>query len=164
MNNPYQSPNSELVDAAEINTELAGRWARLGAALIDSIIGMLLAMPFWIYTGFWEKLQAGEEPSILLVIAAGAYGLFATILVHGYFLHANGQTIGKKLLGIRIANMQGLHPGLNKIIFMRMLPVTIASLVPMIGQFLVMIDVLFIFRKNKRCVHDQIAGTQVLKA
>jgi hypothetical protein len=31
-----------------------------------------------------------------------------------------------------------------------------------VGTFLVLVDVLFIFRKDRRCVHDHIAGTRVV--
>ena len=49
------------------------------------------------------------------------------------------------------------------IIFKRMLPVSIASAIPIIGSFLVLIDTLMIFRSDRRCLHDLIAHTQVLK-
>lgn len=163
MNNPYQTPDSEL-GANEEKSELASRWSRLGAVLIDSIIGMLIAVPFWLYTGVWETIQSGEQPGMMFILMASVYGFIGTVLVHGYFLHLNGQTIGKKMVGIRIANMEGEHPGLNRIVFRRLLPVSAVAIIPVLGNILMLIDALFIFSEKKRCVHDFIAGTQVLTA
>ena len=39
-----------------------------------------------------------------------------------------------------------------------------ASAVPWLGRYLRLLDVLFIFRDDKRCVHDIIADTKVVEA
>jgi uncharacterized RDD family membrane protein YckC len=37
------------------------------------------------------------------------------------------------------------------------------ALIPVIGGFLPLVDVLFIFRHDRRCIHDLLAGTNVVK-
>lgn len=34
--------------------------------------------------------------------------------------------------------------------------------IPVIGQYISILNYLFVFRKNRRCLHDLIAGTQVI--
>jgi hypothetical protein len=45
----------------------------------------------------------------------------------------------------------------------RYLPVQVVGSIPVLGMFASLVDVLFIFRDDRRCVHDLIAGTQVTK-
>ena len=168
MTNPYAPPKSELIetdaaiDGETVLLKLAGRWTRFAATMIDSIIGICAAVPFWLLTGTWDALMSGQAISLGWTLAALTYGMITTVLLHGYFIHRYGQTIGKKILGIRIADLQGGLPGFNRIIFLRFLPISIVASIPVIGTFLAMVDVLFIFRSDRRCIHDLIAGTQVL--
>ena len=165
MTDPYQPPNSTLTtDEAAGEHPLASRWARLAAVLVDGIIAALLTVPFFMVTGMWSDMTSGAEPSYGFTLLSGLYGFVAYVVVHYYFLNQNGQTVGKKALGIRIENLEGRLIGAPNIIGKRYLPVTAASLVPIIGGLLVIIDALFIFRKDRRCVHDMIAGTRVVKA
>lgn len=164
MTDPYQTPTSTL--STNENTDerpLASRWTRLGAVLIDGIIGILLIIPFFMLTGMWADVTNGVEPSLGMSLLAGLYGFIGYVVVHYYFLNQNGQTVGKRLLGIRIEDLEGKLIGAPAIIGKRYLPVTVASSIPVIGGLLVIIDSLFIFRKDKRCIHDMIASTRVVK-
>ena len=38
-----------------------------------------------------------------------------------------------------------------------------ASMVPMLGGFASLVDALCIFREDRRCIHDLIAGTRVIE-
>ncbi|UKE68407.1 RDD family protein [Xanthomonas cerealis pv. cerealis] len=73
-----------------------------------------------------------------------------------------GQTWGKKLLSIRIVDLHGEPPPLWRLIVLRYLPTQLLSLVPVAGNVYALLDALFIFRHDKRCLHDIIAGTQVV--
>lgn len=87
------------------------------------------------------------------------------LLLHGYLLATRGQTIGKMLLGVRIVDYntdQLLSFG--KLIGLRVVPVWMVSLIPFAGGCLVLIDTLFIFGNERRCIHDLIAGTKVVQA
>lgn len=163
QNNPYEAPNTTIMPE-KYDIALATRSQRLGSAIIDMIIGIIISIPLWVMIGFESLIRANQSFAIGTLLLSLGYGLVVTLLVHGYFLHQNGQTIGKKMMAIRIADMQGQVPPLPKIFLLRILPVTCVAFVPGIGALLSLIDILFIFRKDKRCIHDLIADTQVLKA
>lgn len=161
-NNVYAPPASNLERPSQ-DDELASRWARLWGALIDAVIAMVITFPAMYFTGYWEKAMA-QTIGLVETLALGLFGLVMFAILHGYLLAKHGQTIGKKLVGTRIVSTTSneILP-FWKVFFVRYLPISIAANIPMAGQFLVIIDDLFIFRKNKRCVHDLLAGTKVVK-
>jgi uncharacterized RDD family membrane protein YckC len=165
MSNPYQTPKSDLTNTDNTNSQesgLAKRSSRLLAAIIDGIIGMLIALPFWFISGIWESIRSGVALSFSYTIAAGVYGFLGFTLIHFYFLNKNGQTIGKKFLNIKIVNLDDQLTGAMPLILKRYLPVSVISLIPILGSLLVLVDILFIYRNDKRCIHDLIAGTKVV--
>jgi uncharacterized RDD family membrane protein YckC len=148
--------------------ELASRWLRLGAALLDSIIGGLFIAP-----GFLMLFMAGvfsqpdsANPALLLAgFVATASGFALLLAIQIYLLVTRGQTIGKKFLGIKIVNFDDeANPGFVKIFLLRMFVNGLISAVPFLGFFYSLADILFIFREDKRCLHDLIAGTKVVQA
>ena len=163
--NIYTAPLSDLEGSKnnDKSLELATRWERLGASIIDAIIGAAITFPVMFATGIWDKAVNGSI-SIIETVSMGVYGFLMFMLIHGYFLAKNGQTVGKKLVGTKIVSVHSdtILP-VGKIFLFRYLPITVASNVPVFGQFLAIIDALFIFRKSKQCIHDQIAGTRVIK-
>jgi len=86
------------------------------------------------------------------------------LVLNGYLLHKRGQTIGKWALGIKIVSLHNekILP-LWKVFFVRYVPQVLVAMIPLAGSILILINDLFIFRKNKRCVHDYIAGTKVIR-
>ena len=65
-------------------------------------------------------------------------------------------------MSIRIENLDGTKAGFATIYFKRMLPMQLMGLIPAIGQLIVgFINPMFIFGKEKRCLHDYIAKTKV---
>ncbi len=139
---------------------LASRWKRLGAAFIDAVILTPLGLIFfWVNFGNpWETTPTFESTAVL-----SAWGFFVYIFVNGYYLAQSGQTVGKKLLGIQIRRCDGSPVTLSRIATHRALPPYIAQAIPVIGPFLLFLDVLFVFRGDKRGVHDLIAGTIVVE-
>ena len=127
----------------------APRSSRFFAALADAFV---LAIPYGL--GSVERLAM----PVRLVCFAGVLGLMVYQLV---LLTKQGQTIGKKLLGIKIALKEtGENGGFATNVLKRGLLSGLLNLIPL--YFLV--DSLFIFREDRRCVHDLIAGTVVVKA
>ena len=57
----------------------------------------------------------------------------------------------------------GERANIFKIIFLRSLPFSLLAWIPVFGMLLSFIDILFIFREDRRCLHDKFAGTIVLK-
>jgi uncharacterized RDD family membrane protein YckC len=167
MNNPYQTPNSKLIDKHSMDeldsNNLASRGSRLLAIVIDGLIGMLLAIPFWLLTGTWDRLSSNQQLPFSYTLMGIIYGFIGFSLVHYYFLNKSGQTIGKFILGIKIVGCDNKLKGATHLLLKRYLPMSVVSIIPIAGSLLMLVDSLFIFRKNKRCVHDLIAGTKVVK-
>lgn len=167
MDNPYQSPSADLINTPAENDgvamPLASKWARLFGAIIDGIIGILIALPFWFLIGGFEMFAGAEEPPFHYTLLGGIYGFVAFLLIHGFLLKQYGQTVGKKIMGTRITDMRGNLPDFAPLVLKRYLPISVVSIIPIVGPLLTLIDVLFIFRGDRRCVHDLIAGTQVLE-
>jgi uncharacterized RDD family membrane protein YckC len=163
--NPYAPPKAtlELNKGVTAEGELAGRWTRFCAAFLDAFIGLAYGIPIMWVLGIWGYLVRNEEPPRGLLIASNAFGFLFFVAVHGYFLYKNGQTVGKKLLGIRIADLDGNVPDLARLLLLRYLPVSLITLIPVVGNYLPLFDVLFILQANRRCLHDMIAGTIVVE-
>lgn len=144
---------------------LASRGKRLGGAMIDGLIGMAVGLPLMIATGIWERTMQGEPMGFGDAVVWTVVGLILFLLIHGYLLAKHGQTVGKKLVGIRIvSHADGSILPFNRVFGLRYLPVSLVTLIPLIGNLLVLVDALFIFGKERRCLHDLLAGTTVVNA
>jgi uncharacterized RDD family membrane protein YckC len=98
-----------------------------------------------------------------LVLLLGGLGLL--LLIQLILLCSQGQTMGKKALGIRIVNHEdGSNPGFVGAVLMRSIVPGIIGSIPYIGGFFSLADVLFIFSDDRRCLHDKMAGTSVVEA
>jgi uncharacterized RDD family membrane protein YckC len=84
--------------------------------------------------------------------------------VTAVLVYKNGQTIGKKLLNIKVVRKDGSRATFGRIFGMRYLLNTLITLIPMVGGLYGLVDVLFIFGAEKRCCHDYIADTIVVQA
>mgnify|MGYP001196041665 FL=1 len=146
--------------------QLASRGKRLAAAVVDIFIFfplvVLVAQPLGLINiSDPEKMQAFNlEQSIKLFII----GQVLFLLVQGYLLHTQGQTIGKKLLKIRIVSLDDKLLGIGQLYFVRYLTFSLIAQIPIIGALIGIINVLFIFGQDRRCLHDRIAGTKVIEA
>lgn len=163
--NPYAAPRADLGEHYDPpgELELATRLTRLGAAMVDGLIGMAYGIPLAYATGIWRYAAIGQTPPLANTIMAAVLGFLGFLLIQGYLLKKSGQTIGKKLAGVRIADLDGGVPDFPRLILRRYLPISLAAQIPMVGPYTALLDALFIFRGDRRCIHDLIAGTRVLK-
>ena len=165
--NPYRGPASNVASPAA-GDELAGLGERLAASLLDGLLLLVIELPLMYAGGYihavMEAASRGGQPPFTLLLKWAAIGFVMMLLVQGYPLHAWGQTWGKRILRIRIADLEGGKPSLATLIGRRYLPIRVVALVPFLGNLLVLVDVLMIFRGDRRCAHDLIAGTRVVKA
>jgi uncharacterized RDD family membrane protein YckC len=111
------------------------------------------------------------------------------LLINGVLWHRNGQSIGKMAVGIKIVRTDGSRAGLSRIFGLRILSISLANFIlASVGRFvpsflpvlvghnvliilirlvsgaLFWIDVLMIFGASRRCLHDRIADTIVIRA
>jgi uncharacterized RDD family membrane protein YckC len=163
--NPYAPPKIDLagIDDAPPNAGLADRGTRFLSAFLDGCLGLCYGLPILYLVGYWPYLAATQEPPFSLTLAGSAISFVCFLVVHGYLLKTKGQTVGKLITGIRIADLDGYLPDFSKVILLRYLPISLAALIPVVGPYLSLVDVVFIFGSERRCVHDLLAGTKVVK-
>lgn len=141
-----------LEDAIRENL-LASRSERFKAAVIDSL---LIYVPTVILVSVFPKK---EDIPGLAYAALGLY-LLGLLFIQGGFLVARGQTIGKKLINIQIVRSKdGQNGGFVNNVLLRTVVNGLITLIPLY----LLVDILFIFSDTKRCLHDRIAGTIVVK-
>lgn len=160
--NLYAPPETHVDDVRpEGETELATRASRLAAAIVD---GLIYGVVYWIVVLFVFQVQfmAIAMLSIWMKFGLQAAGIGVFLALNGWLLAKHGQTIGKKILGIRIVRMSGAPASFGRIVGLRLLPMWLVALIPFIGVVVVLLDPLFIFRTSRRCLHDSIADTVVV--
>lgn len=143
---------------------LASRLSRLGAKLIDVLINSAISLPMLLLTGGFNRVLT-EGLTVTETITLAILGFVSYLVVHGYFIATQGQTIGKKLVGIKMVDhASGELVSLAKIIFLRDLPLSAVNFIPLFGSCISLIDILAIFGSQQRCIHDHLAGTKVVRA
>ena len=161
----YETPATPSEEAGTPSgPELAGRGRRLGAYLIDLIIaGIVLVILAVLNIGISFEDVARDPMTQQMSTAGGIAYLVIFMVINGYLLVTKGQTLGKLALDIRIvdAASNGAATAV-KILGLRYVLVMLVGAIPIIGGLLGIIDFLFIFREDRRCVHDLIAGTKVV--
>ena len=145
--------------------QLASRGKRLAAAVVDVFIFfplvLLIAQPLGLINiSDPAKMQGFNLDQTMQLFIIGQV-LF--LLVQGYLLHTQGQTIGKKMLKIRIVSLDDELLGIGQLYFVRYLTFSLIAQIPIIGAFISMVNVLFIFGQDRRCLHDRLAGTKVIE-
>jgi len=114
------------------------------------------------FTGVPEHIANGTQPSYVYLTIMGLVGVLFFYMFNIKLLFTNGQTIGKKNFRIKIVNLNDNMP--TKISLLnRYLVYFGLGFIPIIGNWLSIINVLLIFTKNKQCGHDFIVKTKVIK-
>lgn len=146
-------------------TEMADRGQRFVARLIDVVLSSVPMFAGLVLAAATSAASA-EDPLAkggIALLSLAAYALGATVSVGNALYEAiTGQSVGKRLVRIKVVRADGtdVHPA--RMLFLRsMLPVLIGS--ASCGVFN-LVDALFVFADNRRCLHDLIADTQVVPA
>lgn len=143
---------------------LAGRGRRLAATAIDMVLVPALAILLMLVTGVLEHAQDWSQ-SAMPFLRIFLLGLASYVLLNLWLLWKRGQTVGKAVLGIEIVRAKdGAHPALWRL-FVRGLffpTLYLIVLVPYIALIPV-IDQAPIFGKSRRCIHDWVSGTAVVR-
>jgi uncharacterized RDD family membrane protein YckC len=164
--NPYAPPQADLnIQRAPEDAELASLGERLGAAVIDAIIMVVVVMvPIIIFYGGWsEWMEDASSESFAFSLASTGFSYLMYVVVNGYLLAKNGQTVGKKMLDIKIVRTDGSQASFVRIVAVRALFENALLLIPVVDIWLWLIDVLFIFRRSRKCLHDTVADTIVIR-
>lgn len=174
--NNYAPPQSAVADISSSDApfEKATRLSRLGAVLLDGLIFSLPLTPSYFsgfsamahmrprafnYFAFWAAMANSG-----IYFYLGALIDLVLIVIMTVLVYRNGQTIGKKLLGIKVARTDGSRASLARIFWLRYLLNSVFMWVPFLGGIYFLIDSCMIFGEQRRCCHDYIADTIVIRA
>ena len=140
----------------------AGHGARFAAALIDLVLWFLPSFAFGVALG----VGATDRLDVVDLMTVAGAGWAALLLLQAILLTVRSQSIGKMALNLRIVRHDDeSKPGFVRIVLVRMVVVGVINMVgnaifPIFPFFWV--DSLFVFREDRRCLHDLMAETKVI--
>ena len=167
MTNPYAPPQAAVRDIRDpLATAVpADRGTRLGAVLLDGLIFSAM-----VYLPLVLIVIAGAAGGDSTNQTAGAIAIASVLLALAGFIawcwltirnvKRNGQSIAKKILGIKVVRTDGSAVSLGRVFWLRNLLNILISVIPLYG----IVDALFIFGESRQCLHDKLADTRVVKA
>ena len=167
--NPYAPPRANVYDVNNATGEVpADRGTRLVAAILDGLIfGAMVYLPLIIggaITGAFASAGRSGPVNAAALFGVGGFfalaGLIVWIWLTVKFVNANGQSIAKKMLGIKVVRTDGSPASLGRIFWLRNFVNGLLGLIPFYGA----IDALLIFSEQRQCIHDKLADTIVIKA
>ncbi len=152
----YTPPTSDLKVASN-EIVLSSVLRRLAAWFLDVVALFIVSAVILILVAIVSPVSIQVEG----VLAQIAF-LAIFLLINGYNLVHQGQTIGKSLVGIRIVDLDNNVPDLFHVIVLRLVLFSLIVAVPVVGPILGLVDILFIFGPQRRCLHDYLAKTKVI--
>lgn len=161
--NPYAAPSATADLSAPQGPDddevliLAERGTRWWARFVDNMLLLLSCIPV-IVVYFNRGVRADVPPGVF----AATLVPMALVVYQWVLISTRGQTLGKKWTGIRIVRLDGSPVGFVYGVLLREWIMRFAGFIPYIGAFIGLIDALMIFGDERRCLHDQIAGTKVV--
>ncbi|UNK48425.1 RDD family protein [Lysobacter sp. S4-A87] len=163
--NPYAAPTAQVQPTAaerfDDEPTTAGRLPRLLAALVDGGVSMVIAIPAIIGAlRYTPQRGIGELGGSLILLSVVGY--VALIIYTLILLSREGQTIGKRVIGIRIVRTDGDRAGLGRLFWLRYFVPGLIGAVPYVGWIFSLANILWIFGEQRRCLHDHIADTMVV--
>lgn len=132
---------------------------RIFACLIDLSVLVLalllanLALP-----------RSHVNPLSILGVFVSIAIVLGVIVYQIALLSSTGQTIGKRVMRLRIVNFSDAsNPGFAKAVLMRSWLPSLLSSIPYLGWVFWVVDNLYVLKKDRRCIHDLMAGTMVVQ-
>ena len=139
----------------------AGRGRRLAATLIDLVVVGVAGVVLVMLTGAFEDAEDYVAEPLPRIVGLG----FATyFIVNGVLLWRRSQTIGKALMGLVVVTAGSGDPAP-----VWRLVVRSPFFLGLYGVFMIWVVVVLlvdhapIFRGNRRCLHDLVCGTEVVR-
>jgi uncharacterized RDD family membrane protein YckC len=159
--------------------ERVGFGKRLGSSLLDFIISLLPGIVLGIYAGaamasfllefFYDEAQletiqagfSGEIAASIIALVASLAGIAFTSIFFYVLEGFTGQTPGKMILGITVANMNGEKATIDKLLLRAFIKIT-GSFVGIIG-LIIFVGCFLVLGEKKQALHDIICKTAVYK-
>jgi uncharacterized RDD family membrane protein YckC len=106
-------------------------------------------------SAFW---WIGSSPAQIASLLAWV----AVLAFQAYLISTTGQSIAKRMVGLRIVRTDGSPVGFVRGVLLRSWVFGAGSVIPGVGRVLALVDALFIYRGDRRCLHDLLADTKVV--
>ncbi|WP_127209969.1 RDD family protein [Neisseria meningitidis] len=186
--NDYTDAASDNRNGQEIEVGIAGAGDRILAALLNQLFTFLiLLIPFVGLIVFAIKNEGrivGSEEIVGLLLGmtsfwVGLAGILAYTVVQIYYMSRDGQSLGKKIMRIRVLKTDGRNPGFVGTVLVREIAwsVLVAIIAAVIGLavgdngenainllvFLANFVLLFMVKRDRRTLYDILADTVVVK-
>lgn len=158
--NPYAAPSEHVDREASPGVEaVAEPLASLGHRFLGFVVDYLLMVGAFLP----GTLLFLSEPHRELALPVMAITCLPFMVAQTWLISSTGQSIGKKLLKIKIVTMTGELPGFVRGVLLRSWLPAALSAIPMVGSVVALTDALMILRHDRRTMHDHIAGTTVIQ-
>jgi len=142
---------------------LAGRGRRLVATLIDALLVPALAIFIMLVTGVLEH-AADWSATARPMLRIFALGVVSYLILNIWLLWKRGQTVGKAMMGIAIVSTKsGDRAAFWRLTIRALFFPTLYLIVWPWAAAFPLIDQLLIFGRRRRCGHDYVCGTSVIR-
>lgn len=151
----WQAQNTNRV----ATMKYAGFWVRVGAALIDGVITLILSWIVGFGIGFiiGFTMGTGDNAMAIIIIQSTVAGIICTWLYFALLESSKKQaTFGKRAFDLYVTDERGQRIGFGRATG-RYFGKIISSVILCIGYIMVA------FTARKQGLHDKMAGTLVLK-
>lgn len=140
-------------------SERAGWWPRAGAMLIDALILTAIALAVGITMS--SAGASGDESTVAIYIVVFLASLIYSPLMMARAGDANGQTVGKQALGIRVVHSEGGDMTLPRGLLRDAVGKAVLGIIP----FYTFVDILVpLFDSGNQALHDKVGKTYVVPA
>jgi uncharacterized RDD family membrane protein YckC len=130
---------------------------RFAGSIVDGLLTTLAMIPgLGLMFAF---VQNGDEDLSMIGMGVAMLGALAFSAYQWYLTATTGQTLAKRWFGMKIVKVDGSDVDFVSGVILR---VWIIGAINMFVNFASLVDVLFIFGADSRCLHDYIAGTRVI--
>jgi len=166
-NNPY-APVITTQSNYGSRYPLASLGNRFAGVMLDGLVSLVAVLPggaALIIDQVQQGPSSNGQPGTLGMVGIGLI-LLAVLVLAGlqiYLLVTRSQTIGKFIVKTQIVDFESGQPaGFLKSFVVRSFVNGLIGAIPVAGPFYSIVDVLFIFRADRRCLHDLLASTSVV--
>ncbi|GAB3135625.1 RDD family protein [Microbispora hainanensis] len=155
--NPYEEPRIPWTPPpfGQTAPRLAGRWRRLFAGITDAVLVGLVTSPLTV-----DTLKVASDMVLISVrdgLLVGVIGFFYYWLLQSFW---KGQTVGKRLFGMRVVRENGEPAGPG--------PIAVRQAVEIVLCWVCCLGLVnlawILFDRRRQALHDKAAGTLVVDA
>lgn len=139
-----------------MNANYAGAGRRFVAVFIDGLIILAVYMILGMVLGT-GGLGGANSSNLMLAALSNVVSLAIQIGYFVFYQASAGQTLGKKVMGVKVVDMQGKTPGAMTFFVREIIGKLVSTIILFIGYLMILWD------GRKQGLHDKIAGTVVVR-